>query len=117
MKSIFKIFFLCALSMGYSKDGEIAVIPEDDSKDPGLKIGDIAPSWALMSGPGKFEFLKTWTEEKGKRLKKPTTQPDRHVVVLSFFATWPKLLTTTYIEAGLIFLKDLEESDANSLAL
>ena len=69
MKSIFKIFFLCALSMGYSKDGEIAVIPEDDSKDPGLKIGDIAPSWALMSGPGKFEFLKTWTEEKGKRLK------------------------------------------------
>jgi cytochrome c biogenesis protein CcmG/thiol:disulfide interchange protein DsbE len=90
MKSIFKIFFLCALSMGYSKDGEIAVIPEDDSKDPGLKIGDIAPSWALMSGPGKFEFLKTWTEEKGKRLKKPTTQPDRHVVVLSFFATWCK---------------------------
>tara|TARA_B110000967_G_C18855899_1_gene547217 strand:+ start:226 stop:798 length:573 start_codon:yes stop_codon:yes gene_type:complete len=76
--------------MGYSQDGEIAVIPEDDSEDPGLKIGDIAPSWALMSGPGKFEFLKTWTEEKGKRLKKPTTQPDRHVVVLSFFATWCK---------------------------
>ncbi|MDB9854189.1 TlpA family protein disulfide reductase [Candidatus Marinimicrobia bacterium] len=90
MKSIFTILFFSVLSMGYSQDGEIAVIPEDDSEDPGLKIGDIAPSWALMSGPGKFEFLKTWTEEKGKRLKKPTTQPDRHVVVLSFFATWCK---------------------------
>ena len=90
MKSIFTILFFSVLSMGYSQDGEIAVIPEDDSEDPGLKIGDIAPSWALMSGPGKFEFLKTWTEEKGKRLKKPKTQPDRHVVVLSFFATWCK---------------------------
>ena len=66
------------------------MIPSDTTKDPGLKIGDIAPSWALMSGPGKFEFLKTWTEEKGKKLKKPMTQPDRHVVVLSFFATWCK---------------------------
>ena len=69
---------------------EVAVVPDDDSVDPGLKAGDIAPSWALMSGPGKFEFLKTWTEEKGKKLRKPMTQPDRHVVVLSFFATWCK---------------------------
>ena len=61
---------------------------DDASKGYGLKVGDIAPSWALMSGPGKFEFLKTWTEERGKRLRKPMTQPDRHVVVLSFFATW-----------------------------
>jgi thiol-disulfide isomerase/thioredoxin len=73
-----------------AQEGEVAVIPSDTAKDTGLKIGDIAPSWALMSGPGKFEFLKTWTEEKGKKLRKPTTQPDRHVVVLSFFATWCK---------------------------
>ena len=72
------------------QDREVAVVPNDDSVDPGLKAGDIAPSWALMSGPGKFEFLKTWTEEKGKKLRKPMTQPDRHVVVLSFFATWCK---------------------------
>ena len=62
--------------------------PDVKNKDSGLKVGDIAPSWALMSGPGEFEFLKTWTEEKGKRLRKPMSQPDRHVVVLSFFATW-----------------------------
>ena len=63
-----KIFLqlLITLTAGLAQDGEVAVIPEDDTKDPGLKIGDIAPSWALMSGPGKFEFLKTWTEEKGK---------------------------------------------------
>ena len=77
-------------SMLIAQDREVAVVPDDDSVDPGLKAGDIAPSWALMSGPGKFEFLKTWTEEKGKKLRKPMTQPDRHVVVLSFFATWCK---------------------------
>ena len=70
--------------------GEVAVVPNDTTKDPGLKAGDIAPSWAIMAGPGKFEFLKNWTEEKGKRLRKPMSQPDRHVVVLSFFATWCK---------------------------
>ncbi|MBC8345005.1 MAG: TlpA family protein disulfide reductase [Candidatus Marinimicrobia bacterium] len=57
-----------------------------DEKD--LKIGDVAPSWALMYGPGQFEFLKNWSEEEGKRLRKFTTQPDRHAVLMSFFATW-----------------------------
>ena len=83
------MFFLCA-SLLIAQEREVAVVPDDESIDPGLKVGDIAPSWALMSGPGKFEFLKTWTEEKGKKLRKPMTQPDRHVVVLSFFATWCK---------------------------
>ncbi|SVB22458.1 uncharacterized protein METZ01_LOCUS175312, partial [marine metagenome] len=55
-----------------------------------LMIGDIAPSWALMTGPGEYEFLQNWTVEKGTKLRKPMTQPDRHVVVLSFFATWCK---------------------------
>jgi hypothetical protein len=58
---------LVTLTTALAQEGEVAVIPSDTTKDPGLKIGDIAPSWALMSGPGKFEFLKTWTEEKGKR--------------------------------------------------
>ena len=53
-----------------------------------LMIGDIAPSWALMIGPGEFEFLKNWTVEKGEKLRKSKTQPYRHAVVLSFFATW-----------------------------
>ena len=72
------------------------VVGQDEAKTPGmeaaddkdLKAGDIAPSWALMYEPGKFEFLKNWSEEKGKRLRKMATQPDRHAVLLSFFATW-----------------------------
>jgi len=90
--TMIKIFLplLITLTAALAQDGEVAVIPSDTTKDPGLKIGDIAPSWALMSEPGKFEFLKTWTEEKGKKMRKPITQPDRHVVLLSFFATWCK---------------------------
>ena len=90
MKKLFFILLSLFTFLLAQDDGEIAVVPGDTTKDPGLKIGDVAPSWALMSGPGKFEFLKTWTEEKGKKLRKPVTQPDRYVVVLSFFATWCK---------------------------
>ena len=81
---------LLFIALAIAQNGEVAAIPDDTTEDPGLKIGNIAPSWALMSAPGKFEFLKTWTEEKGKKLRKPTTQPDRHVVLMSFFATWCK---------------------------
>jgi len=88
IKRLLVILIFSTIVLG--QESEVAVVPDDTTKDPGLKIGDIAPSWALMSGPGKFEFLKNWTEVKGKRLRKPVTQPDRHVVVLSFFATWCK---------------------------
>ena len=88
IKRLLPIIIYTAFVMG--QEVEVVVIPGDTTKDPGLKIGDIAPSWALMSAPGKFEFLKTWTEEKGKKLRKPVTQPDRYVVLLSFFATWCK---------------------------
>tara|TARA_Y100001970_G_scaffold117783_1_gene146374 strand:+ start:1262 stop:1873 length:612 start_codon:yes stop_codon:yes gene_type:complete len=81
---------LLFIAVAIAQNGEVASVPDDTTADPGLKIGDIAPSWALMSAPGKFEFLKTWTEEKGKKLRKPMTQPDRHVVLMSFFATWCK---------------------------
>ena len=90
MKKLFLLPIFIFVTVLFAQKGEVAVIPDDESEDPGLKVGDIAPSWALMSGPGKFEFLKTWTEEKGKRLRKQTTQPDRHVVLMSFFATWCK---------------------------
>ena len=72
-------------------ESEVAVVPDADGiEDPGLKAGNVAPSWALMYAPAKFEFLKNWTVERGARLRKSTTQPYRHVVVVSFFATWCK---------------------------
>ena len=88
IKQLLVILIFSTIVLG--QESEVAVVPDDTTTDPGLKIGDIAPSWALMSGPGKFEFLKNWTEVKGTRLRKPVTQPNRHVVVLSFFATWCK---------------------------
>jgi len=76
-------------SLGIAQEvGEIAAVPGDTTKDPGLKAGDLAPSWALMYAPGKFEFLKNWTVERDKKLRKFMSQPDRYPVVLSFFATW-----------------------------
>ncbi len=82
---------LIAASFAVSQDvGEVAVVPDDTTKDPGLKPGDLAPSWALMYAPGKFEFLKNWTVEKDQKLRKFMSQPDRYPVVMSFFATWCK---------------------------
>jgi len=73
------------------EESEVAVVPDADSiPDLILKPGDIAPSWALMYAPAKFEFLKNWTVERGSRLRKFKSQPNRHVVVVSFFATWCK---------------------------
>ena len=73
------------------EESEVAVVPDTDSiPDLILKSGDIAPSWALMYAPAKFEFLKNWAVERSARLRKFKSQPNRHVVVVSFFATWCK---------------------------
>jgi len=82
----------------FAQEHEISVPDTNGTEVAILNIGDIAPSWALQeipmgSEPPKmlnYEFLKTWTIEKDKRLRKFTTQPDRHVVLMSFFATWCK---------------------------
>ena len=91
MKNILKwisVLFITT-ALGIAQDvGEIVALPDDTTKDPGLKPGDLAPSWALMYAPGKFEFLKNWTVERNLKLRKFMSQPDRYPVVLSFFATW-----------------------------
>ena len=82
-------FIIIGLFTGLLMAQEEAInkaMEKDNSKD--IKVGDIAPSWALMYAPGQFEFLKNWSEEEGKKLRKFTTQPDRNVVLMSFFATW-----------------------------
>ena len=82
----FQIILFCAtLSFGFAQDD----LKAQTAPDPlDLKIGDVAPSFALMYAPGKFEFLKNWSEVKGEKLRKNVTQPNRHAVILSFFATW-----------------------------
>mgnify|MGYP001270600862 CR=1 FL=1 len=99
LKWISVLFIITALGIaqdvgeivGIAKDvGEIVSVPDDTTKDPGLKPGDLAPSWALMYAPGKFEFLKNWTVERDQNLRKFMSQPERYPMVLSFFATWCK---------------------------
>ena len=71
VKNVFKwlIIFLITATFGFAQEvGEVAVVPDDTTKDPGLKPGDLAPSWALMYAPGKFEFLKNWTVERDKKI-------------------------------------------------
>ena len=87
LKWVSVLFITAALGIA-QEVGEVAVVPGDTTKDPGLKPGDLAPSWALMYAPGKFEFLKNWTVERNLKLRKFMSQPDRYPVVLSFFATW-----------------------------
>ncbi|MFH1850973.1 MAG: TlpA disulfide reductase family protein [Candidatus Neomarinimicrobiota bacterium] len=80
---------LAGLTIGWAQ--EEVVVPEDSTAQATLlQVGDLAPSWALMYAPGKFEYLRNWTIEKDGRLKRFTTQPERHVVIMSFFATWCK---------------------------
>jgi thiol-disulfide isomerase/thioredoxin len=82
---------LITVSLGIAQnESEVSVVPDDTTKDPGLKPGDLAPSWALMYAPGKFEFSKTWTVERDQKLRLFMTQPVRHPIILSFFATWCK---------------------------
>ncbi len=82
---------LLFFTLGFAQQEEEAIVPDVEGIDQNvLQIGDIAPSWALMYAPAQFEFLKNWTVEEGKTLRRLKTQPDRHVVVISFFATWCK---------------------------
>ena len=74
----------------------VLLLAQADEK-PELGVGDEAPTWALMYAPGKFEFLRNWSEVKidpktgkEKKLRLNVSQPDRHAVVMSFFATWCK---------------------------
>ena len=87
MKMILKLFIIFA---------SISLFAQADESVE-LKVGDEAPTWALMYAPGKFEFLRNWSEVKidqktgkEKKLRLNVSQPDRHAVVMSFFATWCK---------------------------
>ena len=68
----------------------LAVIPSfafaQEAAEVGqLQIGDEAPRFALRTLDGKYELLTRWT---GEKLSRPASQPIRHVVLVSFFATW-----------------------------
>lgn len=50
-----------------------------------LKVGDIAPTFSLPDLDNQYIFLR---DICGKKLRKPWINKTKHVVILSFFATW-----------------------------
>ena len=74
------LIFIFFVSPIISQDSDVSV--------KNLKVGDIAPDWSLRTEFNKYEFLKNWTVKKNRQLRKPSVQPDRHVVLFVFFATW-----------------------------
>ena len=67
--------FIIIVSPIISQDSDVSV--------KNLKVGDIAPDWSLRTEFNKYEFLKTGLL-KEPTIKKPSVQPDRHVVFLYF---------------------------------
>jgi len=123
-----KRFFMVLFLMGALWAQNEVAVPDSvlgGNEDLAFKAGDLAPSWALMYAPGKFEFLKNWTVVKDGRLRKFNSQPDRHVVVMSFFATWCEpcmkelpILQTLYEKYSddkiKFFLVDITEATRNN---
>jgi len=84
---IIALFYFILISGGIAQEA-IDIPRADSTMNYVIKPGDIAPSWVMMCGPAKFEWLRNWSVQKGQRLRLSSTQPDHHVVVMSFFATW-----------------------------
>jgi len=88
MKRLTALVILFPLLFFAQDQGETVGVPEteeDTVEDIGLKPGDDAPKFALRSTTGDYELLSKWC---GEILSRPASQPVRHVVVASFFATW-----------------------------
>ena len=91
-----------------------------DSVKKTLAVGDEAPRFVLRDLSGEYVYLRDYT---GKELRQPWKKRDKHVVVLSFFATWCVPCRTEIPILGeiaarfsdeplLIYLVDLEEKAA-----
>jgi len=66
---------------------EIAIVPDK------IQIGNIAPLWVLPSELNnkklnKVEYLHEWTEKRGSKLLNKKKNSERHIVVMSFSASW-----------------------------
>ena len=78
---IFAFFFMLSATTINAQNKDENVKPEITQ----LKVGDIAPKFALRTLDGKYEMLTRWS---GEQLSRPASQPTRHIVLVSFFATW-----------------------------
>jgi thiol-disulfide isomerase/thioredoxin len=61
------------------------VTAQNNASTDTLKTGEDAPTFSLPNLNNKYVFLRDYC---GEKLRKPWINKTRHVVVLSFFATW-----------------------------
>ena len=111
------LYFIIALNTFQSSP---VFAQQPDSVKKAIAVGDDAPSFVLKDLSGEYIFLRDYT---GKQLRQPWKNKEKHVVVLSFFATWCVPCRTEIPILGeiaarftdeplLIYLVDLEEKAA-----
>ena len=70
-----------------------------------LKVGDLAPTFSLPDLDNQYIFLR---DICGQELRKPWINKTKHIVILSFFATWcgPCKQEIPYLEKLMMQYKD-----------
>ena len=84
LKSTLIVLFYSAIALNTFKNSPVFA-QEADSVTKAIVVGDEAPKLVLRDLSGEYIYLRDYT---GKKLRQPWKKREKHVVVLSFFATW-----------------------------
>lgn len=84
LKFIFITLFYSVIALNILQSSPVFAQQADNVKKV-LSIGDEAPKFVLRDLSGDFIYLRDYS---GKKLRQPWKKREKHVVVVSFFATW-----------------------------
>ena len=84
LKSTLIVLFYSAIALNTFQNSPVFA-QEADSVTKAIVVGDEAPKLVLRDLSGEYIYLRDYT---GKKLRQPWKKREKHVVVLSFFATW-----------------------------
>ncbi|HHJ53802.1 MAG TPA: TlpA family protein disulfide reductase [Caldithrix abyssi] len=87
MKRTFLLILLNLMifTAAFARTNSHPAVVGQEKKIEALTPGTPAPPFSLQSLDGNYIFLRDFT---GQKLRKPWLNKTKHVVVLSFFATW-----------------------------
>ena len=84
LKSVLITLFYSVIALNTFQASQLFA-QEPDSVKKVVAVGDEAPRFVLKDLSGEYVYLRDYT---GKELRQPWKKREKHVVVLSFFATW-----------------------------